>query len=127
MPIDYKKYPKNWKTEIVPRIKKRANHKCEKCGVGNYCVGYRLLNGQFVELIQFDDYKSARQEVLLIRELGLHSNYKCIVIVLTSAHLDHDETNHNVKDDRLMAMCQRCHLKYDAKEKSSRKKLKSCK
>ncbi len=35
MPIDYSKYPPNWKTEIVPAILKRANNKCEFCGVEN--------------------------------------------------------------------------------------------
>ena len=29
MPIDYKKYPSNWLTEIRPRILKRANYTCE--------------------------------------------------------------------------------------------------
>ena len=33
MPIDYKKYPKNWKSEIRPSILKRANNCCEFCGV----------------------------------------------------------------------------------------------
>ena len=36
MPCDYKKYPKNWKTEIRPSILKRAGNKCEFCGVENY-------------------------------------------------------------------------------------------
>jgi len=33
-------------------------------------------------------------------------------VVLTVAHLDH--TPENVSDDNLRAMCQRCHLTYDA-------------
>ena len=41
-------------------------------------------------------------------------------IVLTISHLDHDELNHDVKMDRLMAMCQLCHLQYDAYEKYCR-------
>lgn len=39
-----------------------------------------------------------------------HGRYKC---VLTIAHLDHDEENWEVKDERLAALCQACHLKYD--------------
>lgn len=37
-------------------------------------------------------------------------------VVLTVAHLDHDPRNNGVEGDRpnLMAMCQRCHLTYDA-------------
>ncbi len=41
-------------------------------------------------------------------------------VVLTIAHLDHDETNHQVSMDRLAALCQLCHLRYDAKEKYKR-------
>jgi hypothetical protein len=29
MPIDYSKYPPNWKSEIRPRIMNRANNTCE--------------------------------------------------------------------------------------------------
>lgn len=36
MPCDYSKYPKNWKTEIRPRILKRSGGGCEKCGAMNY-------------------------------------------------------------------------------------------
>lgn len=32
MPCDYRKYSKNWKTEIRPAILERAGHKCERCG-----------------------------------------------------------------------------------------------
>lgn len=35
------------------------------------------------------------------------------MVVLTIAHLDHDHDNWNVPDDRLKALCQRCHLNYD--------------
>lgn len=43
-----------------------------------------------------------------------------VKVVLTVAHLDHDETNHKVILDRLKALCQICHLRYDAKEKYNR-------
>jgi hypothetical protein len=38
-------------------------------------------------------------------------------VVLTVAHLDHQPENNGAPGDRpnLMAMCQRCHLTYDAK------------
>lgn len=34
-------------------------------------------------------------------------------VVLTVAHLDHDTANNS--DDNLRALCQKCHLTYDAK------------
>jgi hypothetical protein len=45
---------------------------------------------------------------------------KEVRVILTIAHLDHDETNWKVSDDRLKAMCQKCHLDYDAVEKYHR-------
>jgi len=45
---------------------------------------------------------------------------KPVKVVLTIAHLDHDETNHEVSLDRLKALCQLCHCRYDAKEKYRR-------
>lgn len=45
---------------------------------------------------------------------------KEVKIILQIAHLDHDETNHDVKPNRLLALCQRCHLKYDWAEKQAR-------
>jgi 5-methylcytosine-specific restriction endonuclease McrA len=35
------------------------------------------------------------------------------IVVLTIAHLDHDHRNFEVKDERLRALCQSCHLSYD--------------
>ena len=48
-------------------------------------------------------------------------NPKRVRVILTIAHLDHDESNKNVTDDRLKAACQLCHLRYDAKEKYRRR------
>lgn len=138
MPCDYSKYPPNWKTEIVPRIKERANHRCEFCGLKNYAVGYRDEEGNFCGggNAMFDclsdgldypslndlDFKRAKEIVTQLNEY--ENEYKYIYILLTIAHLDHDEENHNIKDDRLVALCQQCHLRYDAKEKSKRRKRK---
>lgn len=111
MPIDYKKYPKDWK-ERRARILKRADNKCEECGLENYSVGVRRMDGSFVE------YTAMESEAAFL------DGDKVITIVLTIAHLDHDEENENVSDDRLRALCQRCHLRYDVEEKKRRRKNK---
>ena len=98
MPIDYSKYPDNWLTEIRPRILKRANDMCEFCGVVNHSYVHKETREQTIQ----DDDDAVR-------------------IVLTVAHLDHDEENPDVQDDRLAALCQRCHLRYDAPEKKRRR------
>jgi len=131
MPIDYSKYPPNWKTEIRPRILERAKKCCQHCGVPNYAVGHRDDDGKFHPTggnVTHDQagageltYSKAKELVNHCQELD--ENH-LIIIVLTIAHLDHDEENHNVKDERLAALCQRCHLKYDAKEKVRRRKAK---
>lgn len=54
-------------------------------------------------------------------EIELVPNPKKVRVILTIAHLDHDEENENVSDDRLKAMCQLCHLRYDAVEKYRRR------
>lgn len=90
MPCDYSKYPPNWKSEIVPRILVRAGEVRDESG---------------------EIAKEANCEKCGIEN---HST-KCngTFVVLTIAHLDHDSENHNVKDERLAAYCQACHLKYD--------------
>ena len=43
-------------------------------------------------------------------------------VVLTIAHLDHDAENFDVQDERLKAMCQKCHLSYDLSRHVAKRK-----
>ena len=119
MPIDYSKYPFNWKTEIVPRILKRAGNQCEVCGLENGITVWSLkvyvrYKGRYsFRAIWFSNKADAER-------CYFGGAIKPVKIILTVAHLDHDELNHKVSDDRLKAMCQYCHLNYDAKEKMRR-------
>lgn len=119
MPIDYSKYPPNWKSEIVPFILARAKNCCEECLLENHSTVYRIklwlrIDGRYkLSSIWFSEEMDA------IRE-ARGSDVKPVMVVLTIAHLDHDELNHNVSMDRLKALCQVCHLRYDAKEKFRR-------
>jgi hypothetical protein len=119
MPIDYKKYPPTWKSEIVPRILKRAGNKCEACGLENgqtvYSVPLKIAtldrNGKtkyVTRRIWFSHVGDA------LREAHNFKSIKNVKVVLTIAHLDHDAENDNVSDDRLKALCQACHLRLDA-------------
>jgi len=120
MPIDYKRYPKNWKTEIRPRILARAKNRCEQCNLPNYTKGFRTLTGLVSMGEYMRDNKNLTKDQLIAKYGKKYDQLKYIKIVLTIAHLDHDETNHNVKDNRLAALCQRCHLRYDAADRSKR-------
>lgn len=98
----------------------RAENRCEVCGLGN---GYQVFSWNiFVRMKGRYKLKTfwtqSRDEFIRIKP-HVHS-WKWVNVVLTISHLDHDETNHDVKDDRLKSMCQYCHLNYDAAEKMRR-------
>lgn len=102
MPCDYRRYPPDWK-QRRERILERAGNRCEDCGAENGTYGYREA-GRFVAVTM-----EPTQELDALTLDG----YKTIRIVLTIAHLDHDEDNWEVADDRLRALCQKCHLALD--------------
>ena len=89
MPIDYSLYPRDWKA-IRQRIMFRA---------GEHMDCYR-------------NFHEARCEWCKAENHQPHPRTGSFV-VLTVAHLDHDKENHQVSDDRLVALCQACHLGYD--------------
>jgi hypothetical protein len=100
MPINYKLYPKDWKTVIRPAILERAENKCELCKAPNHAFGYRD-EGDFI-------WSDGLQQ-----EADILDGKKIIKIVLTIAHLDHDISNNDYGN--LRALCQQCHLRHDAK------------
>lgn len=106
MPCDYSKYPANWKTDIRPAILKRANNCCEECGVPNYAIGARDLNG---------NWHNSKEICCMNSDVGYgyFGTYgvRDIKIVLTIAHLDHNVSNND--HSNLKALCQRCHLRLD--------------
>lgn len=122
MPIDYSRYPKNWKSEIVPRIIDRDKNCCKFCGVRNrsivWSVGIELkFEGRYqIKKI----WITSECDVERMRIFKHWQDPKAVQVILTVAHLDHDETNHDVSDERLAALCQYCHLNYDALEKYRR-------
>jgi len=118
MPIDYNRYPEDWK-QTVERIRKRSQDRCEACGLKNhsfaYSVPFYIRDGRYKQRrIWFRSKQDAEREAL-----GENIVTR-VKVVLTVAHLDHDETNHQVTDDRLKHLCQVCHLRYDAQEKYRR-------
>src|SRR4030067_3001757 len=47
---------------------------------------------------------------------------KCVEVVLTIAHLDHDPTNNH--DGNLRALCQQCHNQHDVKHRAETRRAK---
>lgn len=104
MPMDYTKYPRNWK-DISRRIRERDGQRCKWCGVENYAIGARDRFGDWHNEHDIQSMKSSVGE-------SLFGDYpKMIRIILTVAHIDHDTTNN--EDSNLAALCQRCHLNHD--------------
>lgn len=122
MPIDYKRYPPNWKTEIRPRILERAQNKCEWCGVRNESIIVRTGNKWRYICSTEHDMIHAKVRYSGYNYSGALKRLGFTKIVLTIAHLDHDADNHDVTDDRLAALCQRCHLKHDMKNHVNNRK-----
>lgn len=91
-PENKKRYPENWNTEIVPRIRKRSRNCCENCGLPNHAWVNRHT-----------------------RELCLQDEENAIRVVLTVAHRDH--IPENCSDENLAHWCQKCHNTYDARHR----------
>lgn len=99
-----KKYSEEWTDVIRPRILKRDNYKCQKCGIKHR--SYVLVD-------------SAKNYTLISREE--HDEYKphganCYRIYLQVAHLNHNTDNN--EDSNLLSMCPKCHLKNDEKHRN---------
>jgi len=103
MPISYKNYPKNWKTEIRPAVLERANNCCETCGVKNESIIWR--NPKNKE--QFKYWPEGMES-----EAWTLDGMKSTRIILTIAHLNHDTTDNRMEN--LKAMCQLHHLRHDS-------------
>jgi len=91
MPCNYSEYHPKW-TLIVRLVKKRAGNKCE--GSPHY-----------------PDCRAAN---------GKPHPVTGSIVVLTTAHLDHNKDNN--KFENLRSLCQRCHLQHDNKHHAANRK-----
>ena len=127
MPCNYKNYPPNWFTEIRPRILERAKNCCEQCFVKNYEI---ILRGEWAGMKAFktEDGKIFNAEngekigEHYFGEINKKPKAKLTKVILTIAHLDHDKENFEVSDDRLKALCQRCHLVLDKEHHAEKRR-----
>lgn len=109
------RYPSNWQ-EIRERILTRAENRCEQCDVPN---GEMVVRGAGNDsgtymLDQDGIVRNAETgEILGQCRLSDYEIGRISKVVLTIAHLDH--VPEHCSDDNLKALCQRCHLAYDAK------------
>ena len=116
-------YPANWKTEIVPMIRARSEDCCDVCGV---------LNGAMIQRGTRDSnphwWKYENSSLLIYNIKGKPALAEgCeitwqnpIRIVLTVAHLNHDETDN--RPENLAHLCQLHHNRHDAKRRAANAK-----
>lgn len=114
-PENKARYPADWPA-ISARIRQRADGKCEFCGVANHSLG-AWIGGHWHKAIPkgtgLRDNPRQGETFPCDRGDGIPIWTKVKRVVLTVAHLDH--TPENCADENLKALCQRCHLRYDAK------------
>ena len=119
-----KKYPKHW-DRISRRIRfERACGKCEWCGKPH---GFAVLVGANNSWAAPDGIWHNRKGKRIpgpepwakdvwwkhvIRSGGRPPEIRESVVILQTAHLDHDPTN--CADENIAALCQFCHAEYDA-------------
>lgn len=114
-PENKARYPANWK-QIRERILKRAGNCCEQCRVANADVIVRGVEKDAGTFQRFEGdgevYDAEDGRLLGHCKASEYSGNRWTRIVLTVAHLDH--VPEHCDDENLKALCQRCHLAYDA-------------
>lgn len=132
------RYPKDWKTVVVPRIRARSKNQCEctgqcgkhhfsprdpksqppmRCQARNGDVGAFSSDGYWHLALPGEDVADVPDH-FAVAERG--QSLPAVKIVLTVAHLDH--VPENCDDANLLHLCQSCHLRYDAPRKHAEMK-----
>lgn len=92
-------YSEEWQDTIRPRILKRDNYKCIKCGIAHR--QYVLIDQQKqVIKIDHDEYVDLKKEG--------RNTYR---VFLQVSHKNHDKSDN--RDENLQSLCPRCHQAFD--------------
>ena len=125
MPIDYKRYGKDWPA-VRAHILERAGDRCERCGVPNHalilrCEGhpqdYYVLRDDSIHYLNNDDDRPVR-----LSEMDDVPDKAYTKVVLTIHHIGVNFSDGSPsspldkldnRDENLIALCSRCHLLAD--------------
>lgn len=118
MPMNRKRYPKDWKA-IATFLKSLNNWECEHCGRPCRRPGEsdQALTARIEQLSQ---WSADLADLIWDEELGSVEVPKLGRFTLTVAHLDHDPPN--VHPDNLRPWCSVCHCRYDIKREAIARK-----
>lgn len=111
-PENRARYPKDWPA-ISLRIRERAGQCCEFCGIKNHELGAWIEGKWHTAWPKGNGHHDwpKRGEVFPCHYEDHCEWRKCVEVVLTVAHLDHQPEN--CDPENLKALCQRCHNLYD--------------
>jgi len=121
--MNKKNYPADWHQRRL-RILARDRYRCTVCGVEDRATIVRL-GDSFVNQKTLKQYDSKTGEYIRQwreSEPGPEYYGKPITVVITVMHLDQDEWNHDVHDDRLACACQLHHFAHDRFDNEQRKR-----
>ena len=119
MPMDRSLYPKNW-DEIALEVKRNAGWDCEHCG--RPCRRPYETVEAFIERIDRFHPGWDLWEQEDTAEFGVVDVPKVGRFVLTVAHLNHLPSD--CRAENLKALCSVCHLRYDARQIMTKRRLK---
>ncbi len=113
------RYPRDWKA-IREGVILRANNRCEACSAPNGEVIARHTDGATYMLERGEVFDATTGEHLGLARGSEYDVDRLVRVVLTVAHLDHDESNNDVEN--LRALCQLHHLRHDAVDNAQRRR-----
>jgi len=119
MPIRPEKralYPRNWR-QISEHVRAKAGQRCEWCGKPNRRTVACAEGGRWHD-IDAGYWRDAHGRYIPKKDTP--RNTRTVHVVLTVAHLDHTPQNCDLSN--LRALCQGCHLRYDAPQKAAERK-----
>lgn len=123
MPFTRSRYPADWPA-ISQRIRERAEQRCEQCRAPNHTVivrGEGLCAGMYMLPDGHVHHEVTGAFCGMAR--GSEWDGRAVRVILTVAHLDHNEDNN--ADANLRALCQRCHFAHDRQDNARRRWAKS--
>lgn len=107
--MNYSEYSEDWRDIIRPAILKRDSYTCQHCGIRHKSEVYTGSKNNYIVV---DDFS---------KRWAKEQGKKVYTVFLQVAHVDQNKMNN--EGTNLIALCPRCHSKFDAQHKSLKRKM----